>query len=119
MRTHRDITVICPFCGERRIASRWHDDGMDWMGHARGSVKDWVVDNGCDCNLGRIVHEKQQLKKMCLNCKYREETYCINQAKIDQLNGLFSMPVKLELANQELCCELWEIQMEIFRELVN
>lgn len=110
---------ICRFCGKGRMMVDVIDDGMDFYGHARGNTSHETIDAGCDCPFGRIEKKKQKIKKMCLNCKYRSGDDCKNKDKIQQMNGLFVMPKELRINNKSLCCEFWENDLSIFKDLLD
>lgn len=110
--------IICKFCGKEREYVTVHDDGTDFYGHARGRVFNQTIDDGCDCPLGKIEHEHQQIKKMCMNCKNKDGMYCINKNMINKISNIFNMPEKLEIKDRTKSCENWELDTEIFKCLV-
>ena len=111
-------TVVCPFCGRERTVTNVHDDGMDYLGHARGQVSNYKLDNGCDCPLGKLVHEKVAIRWMCYNCNDFKAGQCTNKAMLDEVNGMFQMPPELKVKHPDKCCAYWSLNLEIFKDLL-
>ena len=107
-----------PFLWQKRKYNVVSDDGMDWLGHARGRVFEEEYDEGCNCPLGKIEHEKQEIKKMCENCKYYTGLYCTNKNVIDSVSKIFNMPNKLEIKDSTKSCDSWELNIDFFKQLV-
>lgn len=112
-------TIVCPFCGESRIIRTVQDNGMDYMGHARGKVECYTYDDGCSCVLGRFAHEQVGIKKMCYNCKFYKGGSCDCEEMLKEVSAVFEMPEKLKIRHPERKCNHWIINLEIFRKLVN
>lgn len=119
MRGVSEHTVVCPFCGNPRTIRTVQDDGMDYMGHARGTAECYTEDNGCTCPLGRIEHGQVSIKKMCYNCKFYKSGSCSCKEMLSELSSVFEMPEKLKVRHPERKCNHWILNLEIFRKLVN
>lgn len=118
MRESIEHKITCLFCGKERIIKTVQDDGMDYMGHARGPVQSYDVDNGCECPLGKIEHEKAQIKKMCHNCLYFKNGNCTCKEMLDEVSGMFQMPSGLQVKHPDRCCGYWKINLDIFRGMI-
>lgn len=111
-------TTVCKFCGRERVVVYHYNDGEDYMGHTRCAPNSFITDSGCSCSLGRIEKNKQNIKKMCLNCKHYICGECTNKKMMSRIAGIFKIPEKLEIKTPEAQCEFWELDVKIFRVLV-
>lgn len=119
MRGVSEHTVVCPFCGNPRTIRTVQDDGVDYMGHARGKVECYTEDDGCTCPFGRLEQGQYSIKKMCYNCKFYEGGSCDCEEMLKEVSSIFEMPEKLKIKHPERRCNHWSINLEIFRKLVN
>ncbi len=111
-------TIICKFCGKPRSIVKVTDDGFDYCGHNRKAAESYVIDSGCDCDLGRLEYNKQRIKKMCYNCRYFDGVYCNNADKLKELSGMFEMPKAVKVKFKNRCCDKWKVDCSIFRCLL-
>ena len=108
----------CVFCGKIRTVEVVSDDGVDWLGHQRGSSYCDIYDNGCDCSLGQLEHEKQKVVPMCLNCKFYVKGCCTNEKELSQVSKVFDVGNQLRVKDDTRKCQNWEIDLTIFKRLL-
>ncbi len=109
--------IVCVFCGRKRTISYVSDDGMDWLGHQRGTPGSWTVDDGCNCDLGKLEKQKTTIKPMCHNCAYLESGYCVNKKQLNSISQLFDVGKSVHVKRPELLCENWVLNRCIFDRL--
>lgn len=110
--------VTCLFCGKTREYVDVIDDGRDWYGHQRGNTETYTEDNGCDCALGKIEHNKAAIKKMCKNCRFYDGINCINDKKLREVSSFFDCGDKLVVKYPTEKCKHWELDTKIFERLL-
>ena len=110
--------ATCLFCGKTREYVDIIDDGRDWYGHQRGSAKYDREDDGCDCVLGKIEHNKTTIKEMCKNCKFYDGVNCTNESKLYEVSSFFDCGDKLAVKDSTKNCVYWELDTEIFERLL-
>lgn len=110
--------VICPFCGRERTMQTVTNYGRDYAGLVNGNIRVEKRDEGCTCRLGKIEHQKEQIKKMCLNCIFFKDGNCTCKKMLDEVSGMFQMPSGLRGKHPERCCRYWKINLDIFRSLI-
>lgn len=97
------------------------NDGVDWMGHARGTPSSHTEVRKCRCPLGQAVGT-HQVKKMCCNCSYYEGLECTNKKKEEEIKKAVSN-LKVEIAylrivDEKAGCDLHELDYTIFKSLL-
>lgn len=118
METMKMNKRICLFCGQERNVRVFETDGLDKFGHQMCRPGRREVDSGCTCPLGKIKHEKQEIKKMCHNCKFYLAGSCVNKSMVNEVSSFFQMPKELKVIHPENHCKYWEINLDIFKILV-
>ena len=117
MTKNRQEEIVCIFCGKHREVTYWEDDGIDFYGHARGHADSGLIDDGCDCEFGRLARNKVSMKPMCLNCGAYKDGFCTNKMQLGKLKGMFDMGDKLKVNKPELKCPYYELNINIFKEV--
>ena len=110
--------VICQFCGANRHIEYHMDDGIDYMGHHRGSGSSYTIDDGCNCQLGILEHNKVVIKEMCMNCKYYDSGYCTNKSNITNISSMFNISGRLEIKSVINKCDHYAINSNILLSLL-
>lgn len=110
--------AICKFCGRAREYQHVHDDGRDWSGHCRGSVEDYDVDAGCECEAFLLSNKKIKIKPMCMNCQYNKEGYCVNDNILKSMSKFFEVKGKLLIKDVTKNCENYKFNIEISMDFI-
>lgn len=115
----RTIKKVCLFCGKERDVLIYETNGIDdRTGRQKCNPRRHEVDDGCTCPLGKIKHEKQEIKKMCYNCKFYLAGKCTNESMMNEASTFFQLPKELKVMHPEKCCKYWEIDLDIFKWLL-
>lgn len=102
----------CKFCGRTRTVTCTSDNGVDYMGHARGSSSTWDDDVGCDCELGKLVFRKITIKSMCLNCKYYKSGCCTNKKELSEVIEMLNCGDRLHIKAPIKKCKYHELNSD-------
>lgn len=112
-------TRICEFCGREIHYKVVENDGIDWMGHHRGTPSLRTVDYDCKC-------DKSSFKKMCLNCNNFHLKSCTSKKHLDKINEelktyseWIDLPVISSVTPKNVTnhCEFWVISETIASKL--
>ena len=115
----RTIKKVCLFCGKEREVLMYETNGIDdWTGRQKCNPRRNELDDGCTCPLGKIRHKRQEIKKMCYNCKFYIPKSCTNKNIVNEVSSFFQMPDKLKVIHPEKHCKNWEIGLDIFKNLI-
>lgn len=110
--------ATCLFCGKTREYVVIEDDGYDWCGHQRDSIRTYAKDDGCDCVLGKVEHNKTSIKKMCKNCRFYDGVNCVNENELHEVSSFFDCGDKLLVKDSTKRCVYWELDTKIFKRLI-
>lgn len=97
------------------------NDGIDYMGHHRGTPSVRFVGNECNCN-------KDNLKKMCLNCQNYNKISkkCSSEKQLKVINDSLNPYIKwikipqityVEIIDETNHCDFWKINQDIANKL--
>lgn len=111
--------ITCEFCGKTRTFTSIFEDGVDWMGHGRGTCESWDDDKGCDCELGKIAFKKTTITPMCLNCLYYKSGCCTNKKELSEVSEMFDCGDKLEIKKPTKKCKYHDINADLFLQLLS
>lgn len=118
MKKVNEHKVTCRFCGRTRECKHIYDDGYDWLGHGRGSVKDYDIDEGCDCEGYLLSNKKIKIKPMCMNCQYNKDGYCTNDNMLQTMSKFFEIKGKLRIKDETKNCENYKFNIEIAMDFI-
>lgn len=107
----------CVFCGKEREVEVICDDGVDFYGHQRSRYTHQVIDDGCDCQFGKLNQAK--IKSMCMNCKFQREGYCTNEKTLNDVSAIFDVGEKLLIKNKKSKCRNWSMNYEVFEDVIS
>lgn len=118
MKETSEYKVMCKFCGRTRECKHIHDDGCDWLGHGYGSVEDYDIDNGCNCEAYLVSNKKITIKPMCMNCLYNKEGYCVNDSVLKSMSKFFKVEGELRIKDESKKCENYKFNTEIVMDFI-
>lgn len=121
-----ELKVICPFCGRVNIQKEVNDDGFDWLGHHRSFPETEIIEPVCVCEIGKLKKKLPKIRKMCQNCKYNQNGYCVNKKEIEKIqndmNFFDNFDIKmtsLKIKKLQSSCDFHELNYEIFKTLLS
>lgn len=117
METTIDRERICDLCGETIKYQVCNEDGMDWLGHQRGSNSTHTINNKHSC-------DKIRFKRMCTNCEYNKDDKCTNNNIIKELKQSLSEDSpfyisinSVKIKNITSKCNNWRLSDKIIERL--
>jgi hypothetical protein len=115
MQKREQSRVLCPLCGNTYSVTKVLDDGVDYMGHARGIVNSYE-EGECSCEASRYLNAVT-VKSMCTNCISYNGSTCVNVKRNEELKRqLRAYSIKIEgftLTDTTTRCTFWNINPEI------
>lgn len=111
---------ICPLCGKTIHYRIVNDDGVDWLGHQRGSSRSDIIGYECEC-------DSITFKKMCLNCTYYNSDTCTNKnvvqeykKSIEKEDSPFALEnISISIKKPTNACKCWAVNNSIASKFFN
>lgn len=117
METKSNKKRVCSLCGETIEYTVFSNDGVDWLGHGRGSGYERTVGNEHKC-------DEMKFKRMCLNCDFNKSDMCVNKNTIELFKknlgdkspfgiSIDSLVIKKPISK----CDNWKISNTIIEKI--
>jgi hypothetical protein len=120
MQSREESKALCPLCGNTYNVTTFSDDGVDYMGHARG-IATCRSEGECSCEAYKYL-KGVTIKPMCSNCISYNGCTCLNVKRNEGLKRqLKALSIKVDdytIIDTTTRCDFWHLNVDILMKYI-